>query len=238
MSILKDNICQQMKSTLDNLITDVSSVYNTASGLISTIRKAILTLKYSSLSEIQSAQSSIDDSIDDNIPNFNSNDINEMTSIINSCAFLRSDKKLGNPTTLIRSMNSTVKNSAKNSINDIVNDLAEFSVAKLMDALLVKYSDDYKFLEIIPKIYQLTDCIDSICSSVDISSSVETLIYYTTELYLLNDGNFDKTRFFNDLNLTDSQKTNLNIALESYKNIRDKANDKIQNGIDFAKSLI
>jgi len=67
---------------------------------------------------------------------------------------------------------------------------------------------------------------------------VQTFEQYVNKLYLLTNGRFDKTTFFNDLGLSAGQASKIDISLTSYSNMRDRISDSINNGVDFAKSLL
>jgi hypothetical protein len=238
LSAIRNNICQKLDNSFTGFLGIVSSAYTAVSGSINSIKTMIKGMQYSAINILQQAATQVDSGLNNAIPDIQSDELTEMINIINSCPFLKDDKTLGNPLTLIRTLNSSMRADAQSVFNALTSSLAEFNVAKLMYALFVIYSDEFKFEDIIPNMYEIIDCIDALCPNTDISSKIITFGNYVDKLYLLTDGTFDKVTFFNELSLNVEKSAKIDIGLTSYKNMRDRINDSITNGVDLVKSLL
>jgi len=237
LSAVRNNICQKLDGSLTGFISVVSSAYTAVSASINLIKTTISGMQFSTINQLQNAAAQVDAGLDDAIPDFTS-EFSEILDMINSCAFLKTDKTLGNPLTMIRSLKSSMRSDSQSIFDALTSSLAEFNVSKLMDALFVRYADEFKFDDIVPNIYTIIDCIDSLCPNTDITAKVQTFEQYVNKLYLLTNGRFDKTTFFNDLGLSAGQASKIDISLTSYSNMRTRISDSINNGVDFAKSLL
>ena len=158
MSVITDNVCLQLQSTLVGLVKTVHTAYTFLSSSINAIKTMIQGLQYSATDALNHSAASVDSALDDLIPDFQSEAFDEMLDMINKCAYLKTDKTLSNPLPLLRNLGSAVKQTAQDGVNNLIDGLAEFNVAKLFDALFVRYADDFNFEKII---------IDSRCLSIN-----------------------------------------------------------------------
>lgn len=237
MSAIQESVCQQLDSALSEYLSTVRLAYTAVSGTINTIKTFINGMIFSATNALQQASNDIINGLDDVIPDF-PNEANELQKLINACPYLKNNKNLNNLLNTARSLKGSIKKNAQDVIDDLVTSLQEYTAAKLLDGLFVRYADEFKFEEIIPNIYTIIDCIDALCPNTDISTKVQSFEQYVNKLYLLTNGRFDKITFFDELGLSEVQKSKMNIALASYQNMEKQVDNAISTGVDYAKSLL
>jgi len=237
LSAVTNNICAKLDASLTGFIATASGAYKAISSSINTIKTTISGMQFSAIDTLQHAAAQVDAGLNLAIPDF-TDEFTDVLNMINSCAFLKTDKTLGNPLTMIRSLKGSIRADAQNVFNSLTAGIAEFNVSELMDSVFVRYDDEFKFNEIIPNIYQIIDCIDSLCPNTDITSKILIFENYTNKLYLLANGRFDTSKFFDELGLDVEKVSKINIGLNSYSDMRSKIDASISNGVEFAKSLL
>lgn len=236
-STVINNICAKLDGSFTVFLGVLTSAYTSVNSSINLIKTTISGMQFSAINALNQAAADVDTGLDNAIPDIG-NEFDDILNMINSCAFLRTDKTLGNPLTLIRTLETSMRSDSQSVFNALTSGLAEFNVARLMDSLFVRYGEEFKFGEVIPSMYQIIDCIDTLCPGTDISSEITIFETYLNKLYLLFNGSFDKVRFFDELGLNAEQVSKINISLTSYSNMRSRISGSISNGVDFAKSLI
>lgn len=237
LSAVTNNICKKLDSSLSGFVNTARAAYTAVSNGLNTIKTTISGMQFSLINDLQLASAQVDAGLNDAIPDF-TDEFTDVLNMINSCAFLKTDKTLGNPLTMIRSLKGSMRLDSQNIFDSLTSGLAEFNVSKLMDSVFVRYDEEFKFGDIVPNIYKIIDCVDSLCPNTDITSKILAFEEYVNKLYLLTNGKFDKVTFFNELGLSAGNIANIDIGLNSYENMRDRITDSISNGVDFAKSLL
>jgi len=239
MSAIQTNVCTKLDLNLRTFVNATTIARTAVSGIINSVKTLISGLQYSTINELQQLSSDIDTDLNDTIPNLDGgSEFNEMLNMINSCSFLKTDKTLGNPLSLVRTLDTSLRDDSQGVFDQLAAGIGEFSVAKLMDALFVRYATEFNFGQIVPDIYKIIDCIDSLCPGIDITSTILIFENNVEKLYLSINGTFEKSRFFSDLGLTGDQILKINIALTSYENMRDRISNSISDGVSYAKSLL
>jgi hypothetical protein len=237
LTLVRNTVCQKLITEFDAVLKLLAIVKAAVYGPINTIKTTLQTMQYAAIGAINSAVEDINNNIDDIVPDIDDAAIREILNIIRNCPFLCEDLNFKNPVTLLRSIESETKNLAASTINSLTSGLYEFSAAQLIDSMIHKYGPKgFNLTTKIPKIYQIIDCVDALCDD-DISSRVTAFNNYLVQLYILSDGNFDRYRLYTDINMSPSQKLNIETALDSLLGIVEDIDSSLDSGVDYAKSL-
>ncbi len=235
--LIRNIVCKKLITEFDSTLKLLAIIKIAVTTPINAIKTFLQTMQYSVINDINSAIQDINNNIDNMIPDIDDAAINEILYIIRNCPFLCEDLNFKNPITLLKSIEKETKNIAGSLINDLTSGLREFSVAQLIDAMIKKYSPKgFNLTSKIPKIFQIIDCIDALCSE-DISSRVTTFLNYLKQLYILSDGNFDRVKLYSDINLSPSHILNIETALDSIIGVGHDIDMALNKGVKFAKSL-
>lgn len=234
---IQNSICQKLDYALTGFVTVVAGAYTAVSSTINATKTLIAGMQFSAINVLNNAAAAVDTGLNAAIPDF-TDEFADLLVMINSCAFLRTDKTLGNPLTMIRTLKGSLRGNSQTVFDTLTSSLAEFNVAKLMDSLFVSYDDVFDFGKIVPDIYTIIDCIDSLCPNTDITTQVLAFEKYVDKLYLLTDGKFDQIKFFDELGLSAAKVSKIDIALTSYSDMRSRIDVSITDGVNFAKSLL
>lgn len=237
LTLIRDTVCQKLITEFDAVLKLLAIVQAAVYGPINTIKTTLQTMQYAAISAVNSAVDDINNNIDDIVPDIDDSAIREILNLIRNCPFLCEDLNFKNPVTLLRSIENETKNLAASTINSLTSGLQEFSAAQLIDSIINKYGPKgFNLTTKIPKVYQIIDCVDALCDD-DISSRVTAFSNYLTKLYILSDGNFDRYKLYTDINMTPSQKLNIETALDSLLGIAIDIDNSLASGVDYVKSL-
>lgn len=237
LTLVRNTVCQKLITEFDATLKLLAIVKAAVYGPINTIKTTLQTMQYAAISAINSAVEDINNNIDDIVPDIDDSAIREILNIIRNCPFLCEDLNFKNPVTLLRSIESETKNLAASTINSLTSGLREFAAAQLIDSMINKYGPKgFNLTTKIPKIYQIIDCVDALCDD-DISSRITAFNNYLVQLYILSDGNFDRHKLYTDINMSPSQKLNVETALDSLLGVARDIDSSLASGVDYAKSL-
>lgn len=237
IELMKKMLCKKLITELDAILALLKIVKMAVYTPINNIKTALQILQSSAVEDISTAINDINNSTDDMVPDIDDSVIREILNIIQNCPFLCKDLNFKNPVTLLKTIENETKSLASDLINNLTSGLQTFSVAKLIDALIKKYSPKgFNLTTKIPKAIEIIDCVEVLCD-IDITSKIHQICQYLNDLHILADGNLDRYGLYIDAGLDITRSLLVDEAIDSLIGVGHDIDVSLDKGVKYAKSL-
>jgi len=231
MGLPTDAICQQMLAQFDKGLALANMAKRSLEGQLSTITNQLNSFtNFSALQDIEDAAHNALDMFGSNLPDFsNVGSYNEFLDVINSCNFLKNDKKLSDPLKLLNSLQSSLLSGASSILDDAFDLIPEIQLGNALNGIIDKFgTKGFNFSESIPGLDGVLTCLSAICGE-DISSRLNELQDLTDTLKIKDDGSFNMDQVMDDAGIG-SQRENFSKITDTAQGMATSSTDAVSQG--------
>ena len=238
MSSINDSVCTYLINSFDSFLATVNTARASLSGAIITLKTSISNLQYSALDKLQEVEADVNSKLGSIVPSVeNKEQLDQLVNIIDSCPYLSNSPSFSNPLKMMRSAATSLRSFSIGKVDLLTNSYPEFDVGKTITNAMNQYGPTgFDFTKSVPNLFQIVDCVDSLCDN-DISDRYAALIKTLDDLYILTNGNFDRSKMYADLHLNTNQILNIEVGVSTYNDSLDNINSTIDKSLDYIKGI-
>lgn len=247
---MEKTLCNKLVSDYYNLVAPVKAAKSVIKNAMADLDSYLRSMTFSPAEDVNSAINSFEDSINSQIPGTADQDMNKLKDFLANCPYLAAFA----PSSTVGGTKNGIFDAINDKINELLSGVPEFGAGKiasqinsLLNGLSLPGGDALSAL--LQKADQLLDCLSSLCAAQDptyaapLSEATNDLNNLYTDLNIIDNplspdyGKFNYTSFYNNIGLTSSQSSALNLVTTNIDNQKSSSVDAVKNSVDKIKSL-
>lgn len=230
MSLVENSMCNFMDEEADKILDRLENIRGTIRSSVASIESMVSSMFWSSTSEILDNINKINNSINDIVPNID--EWNDVMTVLMACDFLKNYYQ--SPTSVVKSISSTLLGNAKDTIVDIAS-IPEVIVCNMLDDLSDLLGTNVRVD--LKAIQEVLVCLESLCG-LDVSDKVTRLNSFYSYTSILSTGYPDYMKILSDSGITDLTKiNNFTQVKNTFDNAITNVNESVDTGVDIVKTL-